>query len=146
MLSRNQSTPIAIFFLALTVASLRFLLGFEINCGSYPIAYLGFGIFLEMFFLTIYFFFKTILVSRPIVARTSSRIVAGFTALPLSLITAILAILIRPSLMERRGIADFIAIAIVLLTLAMPTFLLWRYAFSFCRRAGKAERNVSYET
>src|SRR5438128_10870386 len=118
MLSRNQTTPVAIFFLAFTVACLRFLLGFEINCGSYPIAYLGFGIFLEMFFLTIYFLFKTVLFSRPIVARMASRIVAAFIALPLSLITAVLAILIRQSLMVRMEIAGLIAIAIVLLTLA----------------------------
>ena len=135
MLSRNQSTPIAIFFGALTVAWLRILLTFEPDCRSYWIGYLGFGILLELCFMTIHFLLKSALFSRQTVARTSTRIVAALVALPLSLITVMLCVLILQSLIVTEDTGYLVDMAIVLITLALPTLLILRHSFGSCRKS-----------
>ena len=101
---------------------------------NYIFGYVLAGILLEIAYLTIHFLLNVLFANKPNVARTVSRSLAVVVALPETLIIAVLTILILQSLAVVVDAPSLIFTGVVVLTIVVPTLLLWSYAIGLLRR------------
>jgi hypothetical protein len=101
---------------------------------NYIFGYVLIAILLEMGYLAIHFLLNVLFASKPTVARTVSRSIAGVVALAETLIIAVLTILILQSLATTVDTPSLIFTGVVVITIVIPTVSLWCYAIGVLRR------------
>ncbi len=132
----------SLFFL--TLAALLIVLASRVpyHDGNYQVFYLGFGLWLEVGYLTIHFGLKAILTKRARLIARISRILGLLLLVPVGLIILILAVLLDQSIRfslrgyEREVRNDELIFGILILVLlVVPAFLILRdIVISFLRR------------
>ena len=128
---RSALAGLLFFGLAIVIAALG--LRFKINDSNYWMGFIGLGLFLEAFYLTLHFLLKTVFFFRPHIAKRSSQILAGLVAFVLSLITTMLTLLIVQSLRVIVDAATLAVTGVVAVALAAPALFLWWFAIGFFR-------------
>lgn len=101
---------------------------------NYIFGYVLIAILLEMGYLAAHFLLNVLFAAKPTVARTVSRSIAGVVALVETLIIAVLTILILQWLAITVDTPTLIFSGVVVLTIVIPTVLLWCYAIGLLRR------------
>lgn len=122
------------FFLVLSVILVVLGSKFQSREDNFWLGFIGFGILLESSYLAAHFLLKAL--ARPEIAAICSRIIAALVALPLTIITAVLVLwLVQAAFAtDSEGITIIALLALLGITLGIPTLLLWRYAIGLLRR------------
>jgi hypothetical protein len=120
----------AIFSLALVFILVRIGLSIKFTEGDYWIGYLGLGLLLDVSYLSVHFLLRTLLFDKPHLARACGQIVAAIVALPLTILAGLLSwLIVRAMAVTGEEVFEYsIDLSFVILLLACPAFLLWRYA------------------
>jgi hypothetical protein len=127
-----------LMFLCATVLMTLIGLRIQIHDGNYAAVYVGFGVWLECLFLTVHFFLRAVLQSRPSLVDTVSRVLAAIILLPIGLIVLIQIVLIEQSIhFGDRSVDTLVATTLIFLLLVIPGVFMFRFVLgaAFRRRA-----------
>jgi hypothetical protein len=128
-------------FLLLSMALIIVGSRFRSTEANFWAGFIGFGILIQTFYLTLYFLLRTF--TRPNTASLFSRITAAFAAVPLTIDTvALTSWLLQIDLAQDGSAQAVITLGIlVFVTLGVPAFLLWRHAIG-PRRKPRSEKQA----
>ena len=127
-IGRTFAAIATLMFLCATVLLTLIGLKVQLHDGNYAAVYVGFGVWLECLFLTVHFFLRLVLQSRPSLVATASRVLAMLILLPIGLIVLIQLVLIEQSIyFGDRSIDTLVFSAIIFLLLVVPGVFLIRF-------------------
>jgi hypothetical protein len=139
---RFISGVMTLISLVLTFILVRIMLRSKLTEQGFWIKYLGFGILLEVSYLSTYFLLKTLLFRKPHLIRVYSQIVGATVAFLLTLLAGLLSFIVISAMIAtgKEIFAYLIDLLIIILGLGFPAFFLWRQA----RNALWGEPNNSF--
>jgi hypothetical protein len=126
----------ALFFLVVASLLVNFGTQVQYHDGNYPAFYMGFGVFLESVYLATHFGLAALLISKPGLAETISRVLGLLLMLPVVLIILVLSLLLEQAIRANVRneldvtIANWIFGSLILLLLVAPSVLISRNIIS----------------